>query len=436
MQVQYTVQDLEAKKVTELRKIAREHGIKHIDRDGTDISVSTGRKNELMEVLKSLIIPAPSTEVTEVVKQPVEQSAKEESEYQKVADEQAEIAKLFYEGKMVDGEWAVVGLKEIFIRNVQSQNPLTTLDELTSLIVLLRPTIERHVLNRADELRASTVLNWKAQVLNKLKELIKSAHVGNETLEKELQSLYQRFESAVKKTFSSATMEKRTTGNKQLQCRQDDAVEINVSQMVEWAKDLVTNLPEKKSNWNKVAVAVMILTGRRQSEVMATGKFEVTDSDSHLIFSGQLKRHNDEVVAPFEIPVLGRAANGVVEAIKWLENHGKRENDPKAAHDRFSRYLSYAAKFACGYITSPATDWSLHIDSTGKKRDRRKCHLFRQIYGQVVIPVFFERIEGRGKKAKRVLSKVMGHSDNVNSRDYAAEAYDADVFVMDAEKLR
>jgi hypothetical protein len=121
--------------------------------------------------------------------------------------------------------------------------------------------------------------------------------------------------------------------------------------------------------------------------------------------------------------------------VEWLEAHGKRADTPKAAHDRFSRYLSEAAKRVCGYITSPAQDWSEYTDAKGKVRDRRKCHLFRQIYGQVVIPVFYPRVEGRGKKAKRILTEVMGHADRASSRNHAAEAYDADVFVMDTDEL-
>jgi hypothetical protein len=41
---------------------------------------------------------------------------------------------------------------------------------------------------------------------------------------------------------------------------------------------------------------------------MSSGRFELTDSDSHLIFSGQLKRHATDGVEAYEIPVIGHSA--------------------------------------------------------------------------------------------------------------------------------
>lgn len=438
MQVQYTVQELEAKKVRELRHIAREYGITTVVREGKKFDVSYARKNELVEALASRIVPI--EKVIETAKETIaveaEREPQKDSEYQVIEDEQDAIAKLFFEGEMVDGKWQVVGLKEIFIRNVQAQNPLFAVNDFFALVGQFRPTIERHLRERTDELNPHTLLNWRSTILKKIEGMVEAVSVTDESQKQELQATYSRFYTAAMSAFTDVGKVKRLQGNAQLKRREDNAVEVNVAQLVEWAKDRVTNLPEKKTGWSEVAVAIMILTGRRQSEVMATGRFEPTDSDSYLEFSGQLKRHTDEVVKPFEIPVLGNAATGVINGVKWLEAYGKREETPKAAHNRFSRYLSAAAKQACGYITSPAKDWWEHEDVSGKIRDRRKCHLFRQIYGQVVIPVFFNRVDGRGKKAKRILAEVMGHSDSPSSRDYAAEAYDADVFVIDAQKLR
>ncbi|BAZ70805.1 hypothetical protein NIES4106_56020 (plasmid) [Fischerella sp. NIES-4106] len=215
--------------------------------------------------------------------------------------------------------------------------------------------------------------------------------------------------------------------------------------MVQWAKNRLINLPEVPSLWHQVAVALMILTGRRQSEIMSSAKFSPVGSDSYVEFSGQLKRHDEETVGAYEIPVLANSAEAVIAGLQWLEDNNKRvaptdesyqaqQAAAKKSHDRFSRYLSESAKVACNkyIVLGEGADWELP-DESGKKKDRRKCHLFRQIYGQVVYPVYFEK---SGRKLNQVLTEVMGHSNRASSRRHAAEAYDADCFVTDIEEIK
>lgn len=422
MQVQYTLESLKDRNVKELKKLARDNGIQRFDRDGESFNLSYARRKELLGVLEKHLLDA-------------RKSPFRLDDYQDVETEQESIAKKFFDGVLNKERWELMGLKEILIRNAMSGDPFSTVEDFFKLVSQFRPTIERALRERTDEINPHTLLNWRSSILQKIEAMVKNLPASDGQKEEEFQETYARFYHAVMSGFADVGKMKREKGNVELKHREDNAVEVNVCQLVEWAADRVTNLPEKKSAWAQVAVAVMVLTGRRQSEVMATGGFEATDSDSHLVFSGQLKRHEETEVPPFEIPVLGQAAQGVIDAVEWLEARGKREETAKAAHNRFSRYLSAAAKQVCGYITSPAQDWYWSADSKGNQRDRRKCHLFRQIYGQVVIPVFFPRIDGRGKKAKRILTEVMGHADTASSRSHAAEAYDADVFVLDVHLL-
>lgn len=441
MQDQYTKEILEAKTVKELRAIAREMAIKNITRDGESLNISYARKSEVIEVILAAQTPTESESETETE---TETKIRTESE-ELYPDEVRTVEKLtdhFYKGVQNEsGRWEMLGLMEIHIRNLTSGDPYSTINDFAYLVSEFRPAIEQVVMERTEkplnELNVNTLLAWKSKVLKAIERKIK-ASPGDSTnpQKKELYALFDRFYAGVAGAFKSLSNQRYKTSKENLKHRYDDAVEIQVSQLVAWATDRVTNLPEKSSGWSEVAIAVMILTGRRQSEVMCSAQFETTDSDSHLMFSGQLKRHIEGEVPAFEIPVLGQAANGVVEAVKWLEEHGKRESTPRAAHNRFSRYLNEKAKSVCGYIVSPKSNWYETTNKKGKSADRRKCHLFRQIYGQVAIEVFYPREKGMGRKAKSILGEIMGHADTATSLNHAADCYDADVFVTDADQLK
>jgi hypothetical protein len=179
---------------------------------------------------------------------------------------------------------------------------------------------------------------------------------------------------------------------------------------------------------------------------MSSAKFEaIEDKANAVMFSGQLKRHNGENVEAYEIPILGNAAREVINGIQWLEDNSKRviclddsyesqQVGAKKAHDRFSRYLSEVAKKIISdyVVVGSPDDWML-ADESGKSKDRRKCHLFRQVYGQCVFPVFFSE---SGRKLNQVLTEVMGHSSSASSRKHAAENYDSDCFVKDIEEIK
>jgi hypothetical protein len=40
-----------------------------------------------------------------------------------------------------------------------------------------------------------------------------------------------------------------------------------------------------------------------------------------------------------------------------------------------------------------------------------------------------------GRKTKSILGEIMGHADTASSLSHAADAYDADVFVIDIDQL-
>lgn len=443
---QYSKEELKNQfKVAELRGMATEIGIKKIVRNGTEISArNNGRKEELATVIYA------ACKVYNPKENPVNVEEKAEiqkSDYPIQEDEERLIAQKYYEGKFSPdtNEWQFVGLKECVTRSVTQNKAFV--NEFFTLVASFKTELELVVKSRSIDgsIKPATLHNWKAQILKRIEKRVNQD--ASQFPENVLKENYKRFYDAVQASFAELRRERVEIINTNLNARENQAIDIEVTLLVLWAVDQVTNLPESPSKWREVAIALMILTGRRQSEIMSSGNFTPTDSDCHVMFTGQLKRHDDDKVQGYEIPVLGGCANAVIEALKWLEDNGKREipedesvesqqKAAKNAHNRFSRYLSEKAKKVSELIVTENPENWVFVQESGKLKDRRTCHMFRQIYGQCVIPVFYPSVGGSGRKANQILTEVMGHSSSASSRKHAAESYDADVFVKDADKVK
>jgi hypothetical protein len=245
---------------------------------------------------------------------------------------------------------------------------------------------------------------------------------------------YQLFYKSVKSLMSEYTKSKRVEGQKKLNLRQRNTIDIEVASLLLWSKAKLQNLPRLGKDWTEVAIALMCLTGRRQSEIMCSGNFEYLD-DNWVMFSGQLKKHSLESAESYKIPILMGAAREVVEGIKWLSDSHKRipviDGDVSAAakqsHDKYSRYLSGSVKDILSTYVKTGDKW-IHAG-----KDRKKCLLLRQIYGQVVYPLFFE---GSKQKMNQILNQIMGHNNSLEAGRSSATCYDADVVVIDIDKCK
>jgi integrase len=287
-----------------------------------------------------------------------------------------------------------------------------------------RPTIER----LAATSNAYSILNFKSQVLKRIAD--KVATSASQWPDDALTVNFNLFKQSVDASFSDLASAKVKNQNTGLNNRANNAVDVDVTRLLDWSQKLLANLPENASRWTCVATALMVLTGRRQSEIMSSGKFTLAE-DGKLTFTGQLKRHQDDGNIAITIPVLCDPEL-VINAISWLDSwrkriapaddsFGEQQKAAKKAHDKYSRYLSQSAKATLTELVDIDGDW-IH-----EGKDRRKCHLFRQIYGQVAYKRFYA---GSGRKIGQVLTEILGHADSAGSRKFAAESYDADIFVV------
>jgi len=287
-----------------------------------------------------------------------------------------------------------------------------------------RPTIER----LAATSNAYSILNFKSQVLKRIGD--KVADSASQWPDDALTVNFNLFKQSVDASFSDLASAKVKNQNTGLNNRANNAVDVDVTRLIQWSQKLLANLPENATRWTCVATALMVVTGRRQSEIMSSGKFTLAE-DGKLTFTGQLKRHQDDGNVAITIPVLCDPEL-VINAISWLDSwrkritpaddsFGEQQRAAKKAHDKYSRYLSQSAKATLTELVDINGDW-IH-----EGKDRRKCHLFRQIYGQLAYKRFYA---GSGRKIGQVLTEILGHADSAGSRKFAAESYDADIFVV------
>lgn len=168
--------------------------------------------------------------------------------------------------------------------------------------------------------------------------------IGN-TINRELLSECATIlDKQISKILKDDYQRKNTDYQQSVAVREKDKSEVESKYLLQFAEYHLTNIDTFKNKmWKKVSIAIAIATGRRPSEVHGSNtKFEVKNKG--LMFTGQLKTRGDakayyEEEPAYFIPCLV-APELVVAAHSWLREKGKLEDTPKAAHNRFSRYLN------------------------------------------------------------------------------------------------
>ncbi|MBD2505449.1 protelomerase family protein [Anabaena azotica] len=367
--------------------------------------------------------------VVETLAQPTVETEYSDSEAERMA-----IAKKLYFATADKDD--LTGLREYQLNLCKTQKYF--LPEFAILVARTRVIIEDYANAKSPEGKAhpGSIQKIRVEIMRYLAGIIKPENdkfppVNDRTLE----DTFNDFDTAVRGAFSDIGAAKYKLNKARSEAAEEDVRAIKVLPYISWAIDTVNNLPQSAAKWKEVAIAVMLLTGRRQSEVMSSGIFTYVD-DAHVIFEGQLKRHVAEVVAPEKIPVLGKAAQGVVNAIAWLEKFNKRtlpesrtveaiQKAAKVSHDRCSRYIAETMATLCGLcqITN-GKEWV--VTEGSKQVNKFKGHLNRQIYAQVCSGLFNDVNES---KKRAYISRIL-----LENRD-AALSYDRDIEIQDINAL-
>lgn len=367
----------------------------------------------------------------------------EEISYSNSEQEKLDIAKKLY--LSTEGKDGLMGLREYQLQLCRTQKYF--LPEFAILVARARVIIENYANGKSQESKAhpGSIQKVRVEVMKYVEEMVNSdVEKFPPVNDRTLKDTFDDFDKAVRGAFADIGAAKHRLNKERAEAREDDVRAVKAYPLVSWAVDTVNNLPRRdisqmrklSAKWKEVAIAVMLLTGRRQSEVMSSGVFTYVD-DSRIIFEGQLKRHVDELVAPEDIPVLGKAARGVVDAIAWLEFYGKRtlpearevaaiQKAAKLSHDRCSRYIAETMETLANLCPiQNGKEWE--VMENGKEVNKFKGHLTRQIYAQICSGLFHDKHES---KKRAFISRIL-----LENRD-AAQSYDRDIEIVDMDELR
>ena len=438
---------IDCPKVGDLRKEAsrlkRENNLSDpLMRGGLEVQISKGRKEELIAYISQLEQLAVKSQTKTTTPQTVETKVKsatpqkkelaidKDSDYTEGEQEKLFVAKKLYTS--TDKNDDLCGLKEYRLRLEKSGKYY--LSEFAILVARTRAMIEAYADSKSPNGKASP--GGLQAIRNEIMKYLKSICVSennkfgtiNETT---LLDTFTEFEDAVRGAFKDVSKIKYELYKEKRDAGERDVRKIKIVNFINWAKDLISNLPDSAARWKEVAIAVMLLTGRRQSEVMSSGLFEYVD-DSHLVFEGQLKRHTKDAVPPAKIPIIGGMTQQIIDAINWLETHDKRtlptertyeglQKAAKISHNRCSRYISETmTKLQELVEITNDKDW---LD--GKGNNIFKGHLTRQIYAQICA----EKFVPNDQKKHSYIADIL-----LESRD-AAPSYDRDIEIIDIENI-
>lgn len=310
-------------------------------------------------------------------------------------------------------------LRDCFTKKITAH---TFKPEFQRLILIFKPTLEEYLQVNIGDYSDSTLMSYKWEVLNCLKDRLDS-----DFKEHDWKSFFEYYNKSVRMAFGGVTTKIRKQSLTSLSSRQDSIASIKCLQAIVKAKEVLQNIKKhQKFMWREVVCALMLVTGRRQAEILQSGNFELTDDDYKLLFSGQLKKHNDVENNSYIIPTLV-PAQLVVEGIEWLDKFGKRGcATPLDAHKKYSKEICSTSKSIIqNRFVLIEGEW--FYDDAGKKKDRRVGHLFRHVYGQVCYKLF----SSKSKYINKYLTEIYGHNSDESGTSNASANYLAKVNIAD-----
>jgi integrase len=171
--------------------------------------------------------------------------------------------------------------------------------------------------------------------------------------------------------------------------------EVNADDVISKAEELLDS-----KYYTSVALGLMLLTGRRATEILKTAIMEVVDDDN-VLFSGQLKT-KDSINAktkPYTIPVLTNSEK-IVDALSKLRAMNDFSNiSNDAVHSKTNSTLNDACKRSFkGLIDNPMP------------KD------LRAVYAAICV----EEVSHRGQSDDAFIAQILGHAeeDIVTAQSY------------------
>lgn len=307
-------------------------------------------------------------------------------------------------------------LKKCIISGITVSN---SSPEFNRLLVIFRPVLESHLRDKGDY-TITTLITYKNDIFKLLKIWLENDFSGYDWV-----SFFSVYTDAVNTGFEDVIITQRKQTKTSLIARQEIQLKVHCCPAILKAREILSNVKNyEKRKWRDVVWALMLATGRRQSEILCTAEFQTTENTHQVLFSGQLLKHGDDI-APYPIPLLV-PAKYVIAGMRWLEINGKRDCvTPAQVTDKYSKELGQKVKqLIKQYFTVEEGEWT--YKSNGKVKNLNTSLFLRHVYA-----VACARIDGI-EPSKDFLAAILGH-DESNKKSYvSSNLYQNRVLIQDS----
>ena len=368
-----TAFDIESRTVPELRTLLRTASITNLTVDGKTVDVSNARKADLTDALWEI------TKTTRL-KNDVEESGLSPEDIAKALESDGALINVNVQKKIEEITERLVGyVNDLWDPHVGGWKMTGALPELLGSELWTWLAFYRG--HTGDVISMGTRATYGSNIIKTVSRAISLEPVEERRLK--LAEAYGAFRTGYYRLDKSNKTEVSKTAKVREVFRLDHVQEIDVGLMLERAdKTLRAIASDKKPRWIDVSIALALVTGRRMSEIHATGSFKWVD-DYSVEFKGQLKKAGE--TDSYVIPTLIEARFVVIghEYLKMLDKYVV--NEPKLAHSRYSKDISCRGMGL--WYTECLPGLKNYTDEKGKTVSVRTYHRLREMYALTCVKV-------------------------------------------------
>lgn len=291
--------------------------------------------------------------------------------------------------------------------------------EFNRLLVIFRPVLESHLRDKGDY-SITTLITYKNDIFKLLKIWLENDFQGYDWI-----SFFTVYKDAINAGFEDVAIIQKKQIKSSVTTRQEIQIKVHCCPAILKAREILSSLNSyDKRRWRDVTWALMLATGRRQSEVLCTARFETTENQHQVLFSGQLLKHGDDI-DPYPIPLLV-PANYVMAGMKWLKSNGKRDCEtPAEVTDKYSKELGEKVRqLIKKYFTVKEGSWT-YTNNGGKKKNLNTSLFLRHVYA-----IACARIDGI-EPSKDFLAAILGHDESKKKVHVSSDSYQSRVLILD-----
>lgn len=275
-------------------------------------------------------------------------------------------------------------------------------------------------------LSGSSRVTYASKIRKTVIDLINQNDKGTSYYD-ELLAAYKQLRSQTLNLLSQDNKDKLVNQKVAATYRQGHSQPVNPEALLTYARSVLASVTVgDKPNWHDVSIALVLLTGRRPSEIHATAEFTLKDENT-LTFTGQLKKKEHHDSSSYDIPTLAPASH-CIKGLEYIVNKGKyyKGEQARAAKNISSEISKYAIqRWYDRYLPNVQN----YKDEQGRLFRVRTHYRMRELYALIALRSYESTVSRHLSASDKVryISSILGHEE----ASKAYESYDANFYLVE-----